>query len=272
MKKPPRRPAWIRLALIALALCALGATWRFSPLADYLTHERLAGWARAARETPWAPLALVFAYTPAAFLLFPRPVLTVISVVAFGAWLGLAYAVAGILGAALATYCVGRYMPREKVRRIVGDSLDDATSIFRGHAVAGVFAANMVPVPPFGVQGVIAGCMRLNVWQYALGTLLSVLPTGILLAFFGQELSAGLQGDLSVWLLGLPLLGMAIFIYLGRRWAGRRNRPAYAGRKSPCRSICTNRRTRSLVASSSEVNSMPASHRPGSSRSETTRA
>jgi uncharacterized membrane protein YdjX (TVP38/TMEM64 family) len=220
----PRRPAWGKIALAALVMLALAAAWRFSPLADYLTQERIAGWAQAARTTPWAPLVLVFAYTPAAFVLFPRPVLTVISIVAFGAWLGLAYALAGILGAALATYGVGRYMPRERVRRIVGDAFDDAAPIFRGHAVVGVFAANMVPVPPFGVQGIIAGCMRLNVWQYALGTLLSILPTGILLAFFGHQVSAGLEGHVSVWLLGLPLLGMAIFVFLGRRWATRRSR------------------------------------------------
>lgn len=214
-----RRPAWGKIALVALVMLALAAAWRLTPLADYLTHERIAAWARAARETPWAPLVLILAYTPAAFVLFPRPVLTVISVIAFGAWLGLAYAVAGILCAALATYCVGRYMPREKVRRIVGDMLDEAAPMFRGHAVVGVFAANMVPVPPFGVQGIIAGCMRLNVWQYALGTLLSVLPTGILLAFFGHQVSAGLEGKPSVWLLALPLAGMAIFVFLGRRWA-----------------------------------------------------
>ena len=228
------RPAWGKIALAAVVMVALAAAWRFTPLADYLTHDRIAAWARAARGTPWAPVVLVLAYTPAAFVLFPRPVLTVISVVAFGAWLGLAYAVVGILGAALATYCVGRYMPREKVRRIVGDMLDEAAPIFRGHAIVGVFAANMVPVPPFGVQGIIAGCMRLNVWQYALGTLLSVLPTALLLAFFGHQLSAGLEGDASVWLLGLPLLGMAIFVFLGRRWATRRNRQASAGSPGRC--------------------------------------
>ena len=221
-----RRPAWGKIAVAALVMAALAAAWRFSPLAEYLTPQRLAEWAAAARRTRWAPVVLVLAYTPAAFVLFPRPLLTVISVVAFGAWLGLAYAIAGILGAALATYFVGRYMPRRTVRRIVGDMLDDAAPIFRGHAVIGVFAANMVPVPPFGVQGVIAGCMRLSVWQYALGTLLSVLPTALLLALFGHQLSAGLNGDVSVWLLGLPLVGMAIFAFLGRRWAERRRHAA----------------------------------------------
>lgn len=219
-----RRPAWGKIAAAVLVMAALAAAWRYSPLADYLTPHRLAEWARAARETRWAPIALILAYTPAAFILFPRPLLTLMSVVAFGAWLGLVYAVAGILGAALATYFVGRFMSRETVRRIVGDTLDEATQIFRGHAVVGVFAANMVPVPPFGVQGVIAGCMRLDVWQYSLGTLLSIVPSAAMLALFGRQVSTSLEGNgqVSYWLLGLPLLGIAIFAVLGRRWAQRR--------------------------------------------------
>jgi len=220
-----RRPAWGKIAAAAIVLAGLAALWRFSPLADYLTPHRLAEWSRTVRKTPWAPVVLVLAYTPAAFVLFPRPLLTLMSVVAFGAWLGLLYSVAGIVGAALATYCVGRYMSRETVRRIAGNMLDDAAQIFRGHAVVGVFAANMVPVPPFGVQGVIAGAMRLNVWQYTLGTLLSILPTAVLLALFGRQVTTGLEGsgEVSYWLLGLPLVGMAIFAFLGRRWAQRRS-------------------------------------------------
>jgi len=224
-RRPRRRPAWAKIVAAALVMAGLAAAWRFSPLADYLTPHRLAEWARAARRTPWAPLLLVVAYTPAAFVLFPRPLLTLLAVVAFGAWLGLVYAVAGILGAALATYFVGRYMRRETVRRIAGDMLDDAAQIFRGHAVVGVFAANMVPVPPFGVQGIIAGAMRLNVWQYALGTLLSILPSAAMLALFGRQVTAGLEGNgqVSYWLLALPLVGIAIFAFLGRRWAQRRD-------------------------------------------------
>lgn len=131
---------------------------------------------------------------------------------------------AGIVGAALVTYAVGRFMPGEKLKRIVGDYLDDAKDIFRGHAVVGVFAANMVPMPPFGVQGVIAGCIHLSVWQYALGTLLSLLPGALMLAFFGQQLSTALEDPkkLSYWLLAAPLIGFAIFFVLVRRWAKRR--------------------------------------------------
>lgn len=219
------RPAWGKIALAAIAMAALAGAWRYSPLADYLTAHRIAGWARAARQTTWAPLVIVAAYTPAAFILFPRPLLTLASVIAFGAWLGFAYAVAGILIAALATYAIGRFVDYTTLKRIAGDALDNAREIFRGHAVAGVFAANMIPVPPFGVQGVIAGSMRLNVWQYALGTLLSLFPGALMLALFGHQLSAALEDpkQLSYWLLAAPAIGLIVFVFIARRWAARRS-------------------------------------------------
>jgi uncharacterized membrane protein YdjX (TVP38/TMEM64 family) len=79
-----------------LLLVALALAWKFTPLADYLTRENAVAWARAARENRWAPIAVILAYTPAALLLFPRPFLTLLTIIAFGRWLGFAYSAAGI--------------------------------------------------------------------------------------------------------------------------------------------------------------------------------
>ena len=49
-----------------------------------------------------------------------RPLLTLITVVAFGPWLGFAYSMLGIMIAALATYYTGRALPRDTVKRIAG--------------------------------------------------------------------------------------------------------------------------------------------------------
>jgi phospholipase D1/2 len=206
-------------------VAALAAAWRYTPLAELLTPKNISAWSRMARQTRWAPIALVLAYTPAAFLMFPRPLLTLVSVVAFGAWLGLAYSIAGILGAAFATYFAGRFLPYERVRRILGDKLESASKALRGHAVIAVFAANMVPVPPFGVQGIIAGAIRLNVWQYALGTFLSLLPGALMITTFGHQISTALDdpSKVSYSLLAAVAVLFALFVYFGRRWAKQRS-------------------------------------------------
>jgi phospholipase D1/2 len=208
-RRPSRGPAWKKLALAALVLAALAATWRYSPLSEYLTVGRLRDWARVLRETPWAPIAVALAYTPASLVLFPRPLITLLAVIAFGAWVGFACAASGVLIAALSTYYAGRLLSFETVRRVLGDRVDDARLLLREHGIVSIFALNMVPVPPFSVQGVIAGSMRMSVWQYAIGTLLSVIPGLLAAALFGHEhpvcdrfflaYRAALHGHLEPW-------------------------------------------------------------------------
>lgn len=224
MRKNPRGPAWTKLALIALVVCALAAAWRFTPLAELIAPQRIGGWLRAVGGTHWAPVLLVLLYTPAAFLMFPRPLLTLIAIVAFGPKLGLACSMAGIVGAALATYAAGRFLSRDTVRRIAGDRMDRATELLRGHGVASIFAANMVPVPPFGVQGIIAGAIRIRLWEYTAGTFLSLLPGALMITAFGQQIRTALDDPSRVnyWLPGLAAVAFAVFVYFGRRWAAKR--------------------------------------------------
>jgi len=219
-KNRPRRPAWRRLVLIAIALAALAAAWRFTPLREFVTAERITAWAKAARQTPWAPWVLVLAYTPAAFLMFPRPLLTLIAIIAFGTWLGFAYATAGVLLAAMVTYYLGRMLSKETVHRVAGDHIDDVGRVMRKHGVVSIFAINMVPVPPFVVQGFIAGAVRMKAWQFALGNLLGMLPVLGAWTVFGTQISAALEDFSSVsWLMiGAVIVVLASLTFFTRRW------------------------------------------------------
>lgn len=222
---PPsrRRPAWGKIALGALVLAALAAAWRWTPLAEYVTAERVMDWARVVREMPWAPLIVILAYTPASLVLFPRPLITLLIVVAFGPWLGIAYSISGIMLAAMVTYYLGRALPRRKVREIGGDQAEALGKGARRHGVIAVVAFNLLPVPPFAVQNMIAGAVRIKVWEYALGSVLSLIPAIIATAVFGNQLSAALEeaGEVSWWAIGAAAAGLAAFIYFGRRWAAK---------------------------------------------------
>src|SRR3954466_10980554 len=81
-----RRPAWGKLAAIVLALAAFAAAWRYPPLANVLTPQRMIDFAHAIGGTKWAPFAIAAAYPPASFVLFPRPLLTLLAIVALGMW------------------------------------------------------------------------------------------------------------------------------------------------------------------------------------------
>lgn len=217
-------PARGKIFSALVAIGALAGVWRFTPLAEYLTPHSLGTFARMLRESTWAPIALVLSFVPAAFVMFPLPVLILLAVLAFGPLAGLSYGMSGAAAAIVATYCAGRMMRYETLRSILGRKLDGARDLFQGHTVVAAFAVSTVPVPPFGVQGIIAGAMRVSFWQYAAGTLLAMLPGAVLAAVFGREIARGVQdgGSVSWPLLALAVIGFGLFGYLAKRWAARR--------------------------------------------------
>ena len=215
-----RRPAWGKLALILVVAAALAAAWRWTPLAEMVTAERILGWTRAVRDTWWAPIVLILAYTPAAFVMLPRPLLTLVIIMTFGVRLGLVYATSGVLLAALVTYYAGRFLPRATVDRLAGDALEPAGKLLRENGVVAVFAANMIPTPPFVVQNMIAGAVRIRLWKFLLGTFLALVPGMLAWTVFGNQIRRALEdfSEVSYWLIGAALLLFAAFLYLSRRY------------------------------------------------------
>jgi uncharacterized membrane protein YdjX (TVP38/TMEM64 family) len=215
-----RGPAWGQIGLIVLGTAALAAAWRFTPLAEFLTPSEVREWSQAARRTPWAPLVLVFAYIPAAIVMFPRPLLTLVAVVAFGPWLGFGYSTVGIVAAALATYAVGRFMRYETIRKTVGDRLDAVKKVLDRHGILSVFAVNMSPTPPFVLQGIIAGAIRVRLFDYIAGTVLSVIPGMIAWSIFGTQINAALSDpeEVSYWLIGGAVVLLVAVAFATRRW------------------------------------------------------
>jgi uncharacterized membrane protein YdjX (TVP38/TMEM64 family) len=219
-KRDKGKPAWGKLALFALGIAALAAAWRWTPLAEVATAENILDWTRTVRGTWWAPLALVAAYSLGAFVLFPRPAITLVSVMTFGVWRGLVYSTVGILIAALVTYYTGRLMKRETVRRIAGERIDAAAKPVKRHGIIATFAANMMPTPPFAVQNIIAGAIRIPLWEFMVGTLLSLVPPLMAWIVFGDQIANAMDAEAKVnyWLVGGALVFFVGFVFATRWW------------------------------------------------------
>jgi uncharacterized membrane protein YdjX (TVP38/TMEM64 family) len=175
------------------------------------------------RGDAWAPLAVIFSYTPAAFVMFPRPLLTLLTVVAFGPWLGFAYGMTGIILSALATYYAGRVMRQETVKRVAGANLERVSKPLRKHGFLAVLAVRLMPAAPFAVEGIIAGALRVKVRDYTLGTFLGMLPGVLATSVFGMQITAALEDPSKInwWIVGAVVLAMAAFTLWVRRWLAR---------------------------------------------------
>jgi len=224
-EKGRRSPAWGKLLAIVVVVAALAAAWRYTPLSEYITAERITGWARAIRGWSWAPLVVMFLYTPAAFVMFPRPVLTLLTVIAFGPWLGFAYGMTGIIGSALATYYVGRLLPEKTLQRLAGDKLDDVIRALRRRGLMAMLAVRIIPVAPFAVEGFIAGAVPIKLWEYTLGTFLGMLPGVLATSVFGGQLTAALEDPSTInwWIVGGVIVAMVALTWYVKRWFASQN-------------------------------------------------
>ncbi len=212
----------LRAFVIMLAVVgAMTALWKFTPLSEWLTADRAVSLAHQFAEQPWAPFVVLLAYTPASIVMFPRPLITLFSVIAFGSMLGLGYALAGIQVAALFTYYIGRRMDRGTVRRFAGPKLNRVSELLRTRGLLAVTALRLMPIAPFAVGGLVAGAIRVKVWQYCLGTLIGMLPGTVAMTVFGGELEKGLTDPsrINYGLVAVAVLALVAISAGALKWA-----------------------------------------------------
>jgi uncharacterized membrane protein YdjX (TVP38/TMEM64 family) len=201
---------------------ALTLAWRFTPLADVVTAANVTAWSREFGDRWWAPLAVIAAPTVACLVMFPRPLITLAAVLVFGPWLGFGYAMAGIMVAALLSFFAGRLVRRDTVRRLAGRKLDRLSAALRQRGLAAMTAVRLVPLAPFPVVGLVAGAIRVKLWQYTLGTFLGNLPGVLAATVFADQIAAALDDTSRInwWVVGGVIAVLVVGTLAVRRWLG----------------------------------------------------
>jgi phosphatidylserine/phosphatidylglycerophosphate/cardiolipin synthase-like enzyme/uncharacterized membrane protein YdjX (TVP38/TMEM64 family) len=212
---------WL-LALLILA--GLFAAWRWTPLSEYVTPEAVSTWATLLVNEPAGPFIVIAAYTLATLTMFPRPLITLAAVLAYGPLLGFTYAMTGMLAAALLTYSAGRWLSRDLIRRVAGRRLNRLSRELRRRGLLSVIAVRLVPVAPFIVVNMVAGAAHIRVSHYVLGTAIGILPGTLVATVFGGQLHSALRDPDSInyGLIGISVGAVVLAFFAVRRWLRRR--------------------------------------------------
>ena len=215
----PRRPAWGKLAIIAAVIVALFAAWRYTPLEGIVIVEFWRALSKAMRHSVIASFIVGLLYVPAAFVMFPRPLITLFGVMAFGPLKGFIVAMCGIALASLSVYYAGRALPDRTLRRFGGDKLERATKALRGQGLLASFAAAIAPIAPFPVIGMVAGTSGIKLWHYLAGTLGGMLPGTIATTLFADQLARALQDPSSInyWVVAAVVVVLIALTLFSRR-------------------------------------------------------
>jgi len=222
---PESIPGGLKLvgALLAGAL-ALTLAWRYTPLADVLTPDNAIPWFQRFAGYWWAPLAVILAYTPASLVMFPRWLITLMAVAAFGPWAAFAYAQTGVLVASIAGYVAGELVDRDTVRRLAGPHVNQLGAVLQRRGLLAVTIVRLVPIAPFMVVNAVMGAMRIRLHHFLIGTALGMMPGMLATTVLGDQMTAALADPSRVngWLIALAGLALAGLAAFGHWWLRRK--------------------------------------------------
>jgi phospholipase D1/2 len=83
---------------------------------------------------------------------------------------------------------IGRLLGPDTARSIAGSRSDRLSRQVARHGLLGVLTVRVLPVAPFTIVNIVAGASHIRVRDFALGTLLWMLPGIFLLTLFGGQL------------------------------------------------------------------------------------
>jgi len=212
-------PAWGKLALLLVAIISLTLLWRATPLAGVVSPENVIAWAKDFGARWWTPLVVMALFTPACLVMFPRPLITLAAVIAFGPWLGFAYSLIGIVASSVVTYCIGRRMRRDTVRRLAGAKLDRMAEVLKKHGLLAMTLLRLVPLAPFAIESIVAGAIHMRVWHVAVGTAIGLVPGTLATTIFGDQIETALSGGaINWWVVGGVLGVLGAGVWAVNRW------------------------------------------------------
>ena len=217
-----RRAFYILGGLVAAAI-ALALIWTHTPLKDVATRENAAALAEWFAGFWWAPALVVLVYTPASFIMFPRWIITMTAVLAFGPWQGFVCAMSGVILAGITTFLPGRLVARDTVRRFAGPRLKPLAKFIERKGLVAVTLVRLVPVAPFPVVNLVMGAMRVKLWHFVLGTFLGMLPGMLAATVLSDQLAAALEDPTRVnfWMIAGAVAGLVALAFFGQRYLRR---------------------------------------------------
>ncbi|MGE5103345.1 MAG: TVP38/TMEM64 family protein [Betaproteobacteria bacterium] len=222
---PPDERASVRARVVALvlaivALGAMAAAWKYTPLSDYLQLSALVAFGERLRDEWWSPLAVISAYVIGAVLVVPIMLTIAATGVLFGPWLGTLYACIGVIVSAVTSYTIGRHLGRETVRRIGGRRLNELSRRLAKRGLLAVFVIRHLPIAPYSIVNLVCGASHLRMRDFVLGTMLGIYPATIMTVVFVDRAVAAIVKP-SAWtiaaLVGAVALAIGVVLYFRRR-------------------------------------------------------
>jgi uncharacterized membrane protein YdjX (TVP38/TMEM64 family) len=179
---------WVKLVVVLLILLALAATWRWTPLSQWIDVERIGGWVYAMKDSSLVPAAVLVIYVVGGLLMIPVTLMVGATGMMFSPITGTLYALAGSLLSGLAGYAVGAKLGRNSIRKLSGRRSARLSRRLADNGIVAVAIIRNLPVAPFTIVNMMAGASHIRLKDFLIGTTLGMLPGIIGVVVFSDRL------------------------------------------------------------------------------------
>lgn len=198
-----RRRIWIGVGILVL-LFAVAAAWKWTPLAEFVSINRLARWGVALRESPARHFYLLAVYVLGSILMIPITLLILVTAIIFGPLWGTVYASIGCMVGALVTYAIGYSLGQDFVRKIAGAKWKRLEEKIAQTGIIAVATLRLLPVAPFAIVNIVSGAFKVPPRDYVIGSILGLVPGIIVTNLFAHQFESAIRNP-----------GIGTFLVLG---------------------------------------------------------
>ena len=179
----------LKIVLLIAGVLVLAALWRWTPVGQWIDLQSAQAAGQWIRQQPLTPLLVVVTYILGGLIAVPVTLMITATVIVFGPWWGVVYALAGSVLSALLVFGLGRLLGRDAVRRLAGSLLNRLSqNLSDAKGLATIITFRILPVAPFAVVNLIAGVSEIRARDFAMGTAVGMLPGVITIALLANRL------------------------------------------------------------------------------------
>jgi len=165
----------------------------------------------------WGPLAIiVFIILQMFLIIFPSLIPIIVSVMAYGFWLGLLISLTGFVIASTLGYYIGKQLKNAFLIRIIGeDKMKKMNFWISNYSFGTVVLFRISPFLSTDAISFIAGMMEMSYKKFIYATLTGMIPLSIGVGYFSEDISK-LEDGL-YWLGVVGLVSYGIYVYIDHK-------------------------------------------------------
>ncbi len=189
------RGAVIKFAVLIAFLAVAFALFRWTPLNEFLTKDKMVALMMDLRSAWWAPVALLALYLVVSPTGLPVSPLIFAGGVVFGVKLGWLYNLLGTMIGATASFLLARALGYDLVSHVVPATLlQRAETILEKHGFWTIVRVRFLPIP-FAVINYGAALAGVRFPQFLVATAIGLVPSMLIYTYFGHALFNAATAD-----------------------------------------------------------------------------